>query len=194
MIEIISGKILSLNPAAAVVETQAGIGFLLNITLSTFTALEGSDSARLLVHESIREDAWTLFGFLTEDERELFRALVGVSGVGAASARMILSAIPTSELRQVISSGDVKRLKTVKGIGAKTAERIIVDLRDKIKVDVSTLIEQTRPLPPAYDEALEALVILGFARVASQKALQKLFADAPELTVESAIKRAMSML
>lgn len=194
MIEIISGKILSLNPAAAVVETQAGIGFLLNITLSTFTALEGRDSARLLVHESIREDAWTLFGFLTEDERELFRALVGVSGVGAASARMILSAIPTSELRQVISSGDVKRLKTVKGIGAKTAERIIVDLRDKIKVDPSTLIEQTRPLPPAYDEALEALVILGFARVASQKALQKLFADAPELTVESAIKRAMSML
>lgn len=194
MIEAISGHIGALNPAAAVIDTAGGVSYQLNITLPTFTALEGRSEARLLVHEAIREDAWVLYGFLDEDERELFRALVGVSGVGAASARLILSAIPAADLRGVIAGSDVARLKTVKGIGAKTAERIIVDLRDKIKADPSTLIEQTRPVTASYDEALEALVILGFPRPASQKALKKLFEATPTLTVEQAVKRAMSML
>lgn len=195
MIEAIKGEVVSLNPAAAVVETVGGVSYLLNITLPTFTRLEGVRQTRLLVHEAIREDAWVLYGFLDEDERELFRALVGVSGVGAGSARMILSAIPAQDLRTVIASADSKRLKSVKGIGAKTAERIIVDLKDKIKADTSTLLKHPAgPQSPAFDEALEALVILGFQRQASQKALKKLFDSDPTLSIEAAIKKAMAML
>ena len=133
MIEAIKGTISAINPAAVTLDTAGGVSYLLNITLPTFTKLQNEREARLLVHESIREDAWVLFGFINEEEREMFRLLVGVSGVGAATARMILSAIPASELGAVISGGDVRRLKSVKGVGAKTAERIIVDLRDKIK-------------------------------------------------------------
>lgn len=194
MIESVKGKITALNPAAVVIDTAGGVGYLLNITLPTYTRLEGAAEARLLVHESIRDDAWVLYGFLNETEREMFRALVGVSGVGAASARMILSAIPAGELGAVISSSDTKRLKSVKGIGTKTAERIIVDLRDKIKTGIDTLLTQSQPVNPAFDEALEALVILGFPRQASQKALEKLFKDEPGISLESAIKRAMSMI
>ena len=173
----------------------AGVGYLLNITLPTFTKLEHAAETRLLVHESIRDDAWVLYGFIDEDERELFRALVGVSGVGAGSARLILSAIPAADLRGVIAGGDAKRLKSVKGIGAKTAERIIVDLKDKIKADPSALLEQPAAVTtPAFDEALEALVILGFQRQASQKALKKLFDADPTLSVEGAVKKAMAMM
>lgn len=194
MIESIKGKIISVNPAAVVVETPGGVGYLLNITLPTFTALEKMTETTLLVHESIREDAWVLYGFLDDDERELFRALLGVSGVGAASARLILSAIPPAELRGVLSSGDAKRLKTVKGIGAKTAERIIVDLKDKIKGDPSALLQKAETPSHAFEEALEALVILGFQRQASQKALKKLFDDDPSLSIETAVKKAMALV
>ncbi|MDO4319374.1 MAG: Holliday junction branch migration protein RuvA [Bacteroidales bacterium] len=194
MIESVTGKIASLNPAAVVIETAGGVGYLLNITLPTYSRLEGVGETRLLVHESIRDDAWILYGFLDDTEREMFRALVGVSGVGAASARMILSAIPAVELGTVISSSDTKRLKAVKGIGAKTAERIIVDLRDKIKAGADTLLTQSQTVSPAFDEALEALVILGFPRPASRKALEKLFNAEPTISLESAIKRAMSMI
>ena len=194
MIEAIKGSIAALNPATVTLDTAGGVAYLLNITLPTFTALQSQREARLLVHEAIREDAWVLFGFLTEQERELFRALVGVSGVGAASARMILSAIPAADLGAVIANSDVRRLKSVKGIGAKTAERIIVDLRDKIKTDPSTLLEQASAATANYDEALEALVILGFPRPASVKALKKVFDDAPTTSIEMAVKRAMSML
>ncbi len=194
MIENISGKISNLNPATVTLETAGGVGYLLNITLPTFTRLETCVEAKLLVHESIREDAWVLYGFIDEEEREMFRALVGVSGVGAASARMLLSAIPAAELAGVIATSDTRRLKSVKGIGAKTAERIIVDLRDKIKTADLTLLEQSTASSPVYDEALEALVILGFPRPASQKALKKLFETDPAITVEMAIKKAMSMI
>lgn len=194
MIESITGNISSLTPTAVTLDTAGGVGYLLNITLPTYTALENQSSARLYVHESIREDAWVLYGFITDEERQLFRALVGVSGVGAASARMILSAIPTAELGAVIASGDAKRLKSVKGIGAKTADRIIVDLRDKIKADPATLLQEETSSAPAMDEALEALVILGFPRQASVKVLKKLFTENPALTIEAAIKQAMSLL
>lgn len=194
MIEAVKGEITDLNPAAVTIETAGGVAYLLNISLPTFTALEGRKQARLLVHESIREDAWVMYGFLNEDERHLFRALVGVSGVGAASARMILSAIPSAELRIVIASADTKSLKAVKGIGAKTAERIIVDLKDKIKADPAAVIEQPAAASPAFDEALEALVILGFQRQPSVKVLKKLFAENPDLTIEVALKKAMSLL
>lgn len=194
MIEAIKGSISALNPATVTLDTAGGVAYLLNITLPTFTALQSQRETRLLVHESIREDAWVLFGFLTEQERELFRALVGVSGVGAGTARMILSAIAAADLGAVIASGDVRRLKSVKGVGAKTAERIIVDLRDKIKTDPATLLEQAPAATANYDEALEALVILGFPRPASVKALKKVFDDDPATTIEMAVKRAMSML
>ena len=194
MIEAIKGTISALNPATVTLDTPGGVAYLLNITLPTFTALQPQREARLLVHEAIREDAWVLFGFLTEQERELFRALVGVSGVGAAIARMILSAIPAAELGAVIANSDVRRLKSVKGVGAKTAERIIVDLRDKIKTDPSTLLEQAPAASANYDEALEALVILGFPRPASVKALKKVYDADPATSIEMAVKRAMSML
>ncbi|MDE6359937.1 MAG: Holliday junction branch migration protein RuvA, partial [Muribaculaceae bacterium] len=143
MIEYLSGKVAELTPTTAVVDVN-GVGYELNITLTTFSSLEQAvggqlgerqtaGQAKLFVHEVIREDAWTLYGFASKRERELFRELIGVSGVGSASARMILSSISPAELEQVITSGVERRLKAGKGIGGKTAQRIIVDLRDKIK-------------------------------------------------------------
>lgn len=194
MIEYIKGTIASLNPAEVVVETPSGLAFGLNISLATFTALSGVSATRLLVHEVIREDAYTLYGFVTEDERALFRLLVGVSGVGANTARMLQSSLSVDELRQAIVGDDVKRLKSVKGVGAKTAERIIVDLRDKIKVDEAALIEQTPAASEAFDEALTALTILGYQRAQAQKVLKKLFDSDPTLRVETAIRKALAML
>lgn len=193
MIEYVKGPIAELTPAYAVVDC-GGVGYLLNITLTAYTELQARSEARLLVHEAIREDAWTLYGFINERERSMFRALIGVSGVGANTARMILSSIPAAELEMVIVGSDVRRLKSVKGIGAKTAERIIVDLRDKIKPmgDVSAM--RAPVSSEIYDEALAALVMLGFAKPLSQKVLDKIFADTPDAKVEDAIKRALSMM
>ena len=132
MIEYISGKIAELTPTYAVIDNH-GIGYELNISLTTYSELENKSEIKLLAHEVIREDAHIIFGFATKNERELFRLLIGVSGVGANTARMILSSITPPELEQVITSGDDKRLKGVKGVGVKTAQRIIVDLKDKIK-------------------------------------------------------------
>lgn len=146
------------------------------------------------MHEVIREDAWVLYGFATKRERELFRDLIGVSGVGAASARMILSGITPAELEQVISTGDERRLKMVKGIGGKTAQRIIVDLRDKIKPLEDSLLQQPGTRSEAYDDALAALVTLGNLRAAAEKALNKLFAENPGLTVQQAIKMSFPLL
>ena len=194
MIEYIKGKISDLTPASAVMETNSGLGFRLNISLGTFTALDGKAEGRLYVHEVIREDAWVLYGFAEERERELFRELIGVSGVGAATALLIVSALQGDELAAVISSGAVKRLKSIKGIGAKTAERIIVDLRDKIKTADVTLSIQAASHNDAYDEALGALTMLGFDRKQSEKALKALFSADPALKVEAAVKKALSML
>ena len=194
MIEYISGPVAELTPTYAVIDCH-GIGYLLNITLPAFTALEGQTQARLLVHEVIREDTHQLFGFINEQERSLFRLLLGVSGVGANTARMILSSIPAPELEGVIISGDHLKLKNVKGIGTKTAQRVIVDLRDKIKPSGdSLLIQPGTPRSDVYDEALAALVMLGFAKPASQKVLSKLFSQEPTLKVEQAIKKALTML
>lgn len=193
MIEYIKGDIAQLNPTDAVIECN-GIGYLLNISLYTYSALNGQKSVKLLVHESIREDAHQLFGFIDEQERHLFRQLIGVSGVGANTARVILSSIQAPELEAVIASGDDSRLKGVKGIGTKTAQRIIVDLRDKIKPDGISLINQPAMGSDIYDEALAALVMLGFNKVQSQKALKKIFADNPTTRVEAVIKKALSMM
>lgn len=196
MIEYITGRLAALTPTDATIETAGGVAYLLNITLPTYTALEGKQSARLLVHESIRDDAWLLFGFIDETERSLFRSLIGVSGVGAGSARTILSAIPAAELGAVITAGDARRLKNVKGIGAKTAERIIVDLRDKINTTEATLLLQQSAAnaSEAFDEALTALTILGYTKQQAQKALQKIFDADPATRVEVAIRKALAMM
>lgn len=193
MIDYIRGELTELNPAYAVVEA-AGVGYELNISLTAYAAIEGMTQVKLLVHEVIREDAHVLFGFLEERERVMFRALIGVSGVGANTARMILSSIPVAELEQVIVSGDYQRLKNVKGIGLKTAQRVIVDLKDKIKAGDDSLIIQSTQTSDAYNEALAALQMLGFARQQSQKALKKIFEATPAIKVEMAIKQALSML
>lgn len=194
MIEYIKGTISSLTPTEVVIETSGGVAYLINISLTSFTPLQSATEARILVHEIIREDAHLLFGFYEERERELFRHLIGVSGVGANTARMILSSVPPAELEIVITSGDSKRLKNVKGIGAKTAERIIVDLKDKIKPSGDTLLPMTKLNSDVYDEALAALVMLGFAKPQSQKVLDKLFSAEPDIKVENAIKKALSMM
>ena len=170
MIEYICGKVAELTPTYVIIDNN-GIGYELNISLSSFSELEGKSETKMLVHEVIREDAHLLFGFTTAGERSLFRELIGVSGVGANTARMILSSIAPAELEQVISGGDDKRLKSVKGVGAKTAQRIIVDLKDKIKPSGDTLLFQPEPVSEAYDEALAALLMLGFAKPQSQKAV-----------------------
>ena len=194
MIEYIIGKVTELTPTYAVVEC-GGIGYMLNITLSAFSELENQRTdIRMLVHESIREDAHQLFGFTNETERSMFRLLIGVSGVGAGPARMILSAIPAPELQTVIASGDHRRLTAAKGIGAKTAQRIIVDLRDKIKPVDDTLINQPASAPQEFEEALAALVMLGFAKPQSQKVLKKIFDADPTVKLEVAIKRALAMM
>ena len=193
MIEYISGKIAELTPTYAVIDNH-GIGYELNISLTTYSELENKSEIKLLAHEVIREDAHIIFGFATKNERELFRLLIGVSGVGANTARMILSSITPPELEQVITSGDDKRLKGVKGVGVKTAQRIIVDLKDKIKPSGDTLfIEQTLS-SDAFDEALAALLMLGFPKPQSQKVLTRLFKEEPALRVEQATKKALTML
>lgn len=193
MLEYITGRLAELNPTYAVVET-AGIGYLVNITLPTFSSLEGKDTVKLLLHQVIREDAWTLYGFLTEMERTLFRALIGVSGVGANSARMILSSIPASELQLVIVNSDSKSLKRVKGIGTKTAERIIVDLRDKIVPTDEVLPAANSANSEVMEEALAAMVMLGYPRPAVVKVLKKIFESDPSIKVETAIKKALAMI
>lgn len=193
MIDYVKGLLAELTPTYAVVEA-AGVGYELNISLPTYSSLEGKENVKLLVHEVIREDAHVLFGFLEERERAMFRLLIGVSGVGANTARVILSSIPVEELELVIMSGDHSRLKNVKGIGIKTAQRVIVDLKDKIKPGGDTLKIQPSVNSEAYEEALAALLMLGFAKPQSQKVLKKLFDSEPSLRVEAAIKGALAML
>jgi Holliday junction DNA helicase RuvA len=193
MIEYIKGELSELTPTYAVIDC-GGVGYLLNISVPTYSALDGAKSAKLLVHEAIREDAHVLYGFVNEQERSLFRLLIGVSGVGANTARMILSSIAAPQLEQIIMTGDHSVLKKVKGIGSKTAERIIVDLKDKIKPIGDTLILQPSLTNEVFEEALAALVMLGFNRVQSQKVLKKLFETEPSIAVEVAIKKALSMM
>lgn len=193
MIEYIKGAIDEITPTYAVIDIS-GVGYLLNISLNAFAKLQNENTAKLYVYESIREDAHVLYGFIDKRERELFLALISVSGVGPNTARMILSSLSSSDLEATIASGNVAALKAVKGIGAKTAQRIIVDLKDKIKPTGDTLILQTAVTSEVYDEALAALVALGFTQQMSQKALQKLFVENPSITVEQAIKQALKMM
>ncbi len=194
MLDYISGTIAELNPAYAVIDNH-GVGYMINISLTSYNQLQGTQGeARLYVYEAIREDAHVLYGFVERREREVFMQLISVSGVGPNSARMILSSLTPATLEQTIASGNAAMLKAVKGIGAKTAQRIIVDLKDKIKVGGDALIDMGQASGAAYDEALSALLMLGFTRPASQKALQKLFMKEPQLSVEDAIRKALKMM
>ena len=193
MVTYIQGKIAELTPTYVVIDNH-GIGSEINISLTTYSALEHAGEAKLYVHEVIREDSYALYGFSDLGERTLFRELIGVSGVGANTARVILSSIPTAELEQAITGSDVRRLKSVKGVGAKTAERIIVDLKDKIKPSGDTLLIQAAPQSEAYDEAMAALMMLGFPKPQTTKVLTRLFKEDPSLRVEQAIKKALAML
>ena len=203
MIEYIKGELIELTPAQAIVEAM-GVGYCLNISLNTYAAIQGKSEIKLFVHEAIvtggRDDSYTLYGFATKQERELYRLLITVSGVGANSARMILSAMAPTELCNVISAGDDKMLKTVKGIGAKTAQRIIVDLHDKI---VSSGITQELPVgvnavssvnTGVKDEAVGALTMLGFAPAASVKAVVEILKTQPSLPVEQVVKLALQQI
>ncbi|MBQ0121721.1 MAG: Holliday junction branch migration protein RuvA [Bacteroidales bacterium] len=197
MLDYIKGTIAELNPAYVVLDNH-GLGYMINISLSTYDALAKLPSmevARLYVHEAIREDAHLLYGFADKHERELFLLLISVSGVGVNTARMILSSLPAVELEKNIASGNASVLKSVKGVGAKTAQRIIVDLKDKIKVAGDTLIEETGEASGVvFEEAMAALVMLGFTQQMSQKALKKLFKQEPNISVEDAIKKALKMM
>ena len=193
MYEFISGDIAELNPAYVVIDNH-GMGYMINISLNSYTRLQNLQQARLYIYEAIREDAHLLFGFVEKRERELFLLLITVSGVGPNTARMILSSLTAGDLEQAIAQGNVGALKSVKGVGAKTAQRIIVDLKDKINVAGDSLIDMGEGKGAVYDEALAALVMLGFTQQMSQKALKKLFMQEPDIGVEDAIKKALKMM
>lgn len=196
MIDYIKGNIAELTPTYTVLDNN-GIGYMINISLTTYDALPKGirDEALLYVYEAIREDAHLLYGFATKREREAFLLLISVSGVGPNTARMILSGMSVDEFSQAIASNNVAMFKSVKGVGAKTAQRIIVDLKDKIKPAGDTLIKQTsQATGEAFDEALAALVMLGFSQQASQKVLKSLFSSQPTLTAEQAIKLSLKMM
>lgn len=198
MIEFIQGKIEELTPTQAVLLTQGGVAYDLNISLYTYSAIQGKDNARLYVYEAIREDAYVLYGFSGRQERELFLMLISVSGIGGASARMILSSFTPAELTGIISSGNDSLLKKVKGIGAKTAQRIIVDLHDKIAKSPSDEmplgIQDGIQTGQIATEAITAMVTLGFPQAASQKVVQTILKEQEGLTVEAVIREALKRI
>lgn len=200
MIEYIKGEIAELSPATAVIDCN-GLGYAVNISLNTYSAIQGKSSCKLYIYEAIREDAYVLYGFVDKQERELFLLLISVSGIGGNTARMILSALSPAELVNVISTENANMLKTVKGIGLKTAQRVIVDLKDKIKTGAVTAATggATGTLLPAMnaevqEEAVAALTMLGFAAAPSQKVVLAILKEGPDAPVEKVIKLALKRL
>ena len=193
MIAQIKGKLVDKTPTYVVIDC-GGVGYEVKISLNTFSQLGESEICLLFTHFVVREDAQLLYGFKETSERELFRLLISVSGVGSSTAMMILSSLSPSETKEAILNSDVNTLKSVKGIGAKSAERIIIDLRDKIaKVDSGSTIS----LPSnntVKDEALSALVMLGFVKKTAEKTLDKIVKEKDDFTVEELIKRALKSL
>lgn len=193
MYEYIRGKVVEKAPTYAVIDAS-GVGYYLHISLETFSAIELADEAKLWVHYIVREDAQLLHGFSSREERELFRLLIGVSGVGGNTARMILSTYSPRELQGIISSGNAVLLKNVKGLGIKTAQKIIVELSGKvIDLGVDTSIPATVE-EQELEEALQALQMLGFAKAASEKVLRTILREEPTATVEELIRMALKRL
>ncbi len=193
MITQIKGKLVEKNPTYAVVDCN-GVGYLMHISLNTYSALPNDENVLLYTHLSVREDAHTLFGFANKIEREVFRLLTSVSGVGPSTARTMLSSMTSKEIQQAIASEDVKLIQSVKGIGAKTAQRVIVDLKDKILKtfdldEVSVVQNNTNK-----EEALSALEVLGFARKQADKVIGNILKETPDASVEKLIKQALKNL
>lgn len=205
MIEYIKGTLAELSPALAVVEAY-GVGYALNISLTTYTKIQGLKDVKLFVHEQLttggRDDSFTLYGFATKQERELYRMLISVSGIGANTARMMLSSLTPTELCNAIANGDEKIIKSVKGIGLKTAQRVILDLKDKI---VSTGIAEELHVAKQHsadpsvntavkDEAVSALTMLGFSPAPSAKVVVEILTAQPDLQVEMVVKEALKRI
>lgn len=193
MITHIRGKLIEKNPTYAIIETN-GIGYFLNISLNTFSQLPNNESVFLYTYLSVKEDSQTLFGFIDKTEREIFKLLISVSGVGPSIARTMLSSMSTDEIQHAIANDDVATIQSVKGIGAKTAQRLLVDLRDKISktyiVDEdSVVLNNTNK-----NEALSALEVLGFAKKQSEKIIDKILKEDNTLTVAQLIKKALKNL
>ncbi len=201
MIEYLKGDITELTPTTATIEC-GGVGYLANISLYTYTAIQNRSQTKLYIYEAIREDAHVLYGFVDKRERELFLLLISVSGIGGNTARTILSALTPNELCEVIGSGNDKLLKMVKGIGGKTAQRIIVELKDKITsvggTDVigsnigNALFVETSS--EVLESAVAALSMLGYTAAASQKVVKAILKEQPSVSVETAIKEALRRL
>lgn len=203
MIDYIKGELAELTPAQAVVEAY-GVGYALNISLNTYEAIQGKENVKLFVHEALvtggRDDSYTFYGFASKQERDLYRLLITVSGVGANTARMILSSASPSELCNAISTGNERVLKSVKGIGLKTAQRIIVDLKDKIlslgiaqEVAAGTATDGTIPVD-VRDEAVAALTMLGFSPAPTAKVVTAILTDDATLPVEQVVKLALKQI
>lgn len=193
MYAFISGRIAEITPAYAVVDNH-GVGYFINITLNTFTAIGEQTEVKLYTHLQVLEDAHNLFGFYTAKERDMFELLISVSGVGCNTARLILSSLTVNELSTAIANEDVRTIQAVKGIGSKTAQRLVVDLKDKVKKteyaeEVVGVVNNT-----VKNEALSALVILGFSKNAASKALDKLMKQSPDASVEVLIREALKLL
>lgn len=205
MIEYIKGELTELTPTLAVVEA-AGVGYALNISLNTYTGIQGKKEAKLYVHEVLiaggRDDSFTLYGFATRQERELYRMLISVSGVGSNTARMMLSSMSPAELCDAIANGNEKLIKSVKGIGLKTAQRVIVDLKDKIvssgiasELHVSTGREESPAINNAVkDEAVSAMTMLGFSPAPAAKVVTAILTEQPDMAVELVIKEALKRI
>ena len=194
MYSFISGNIVEKNPAYVIIDNH-GIGYMINISLNTFTAIGEQDNVKLYVHLAIREDAHTLYGFYTEQEKALFLQLTSVSGIGCNTARLILSSMTVNEAICAISGNDAKAIQRVKGIGAKTAQRIVVDLHDKVD-KLSLTDDEKSPVTnnTLKEESLSALMVLGFSRVNIEKTLDKLIQKMNNPTVEDLIKEALRLL
>lgn len=193
MIHHIQGKLVEKNPTDVVIECN-GVGYQINISLHTFSLLPEGENLKLFTFLQVKEDSHTLFGFVEKQERELFKLLISVSGIGANIARTMLSSLEPMQIIQAIASNDVATVQGIKGIGAKTAQRVILDLKDKVlKVynldEVSVKANNTNK-----EEALSALEVLGFARKSAEKVIEKINRDTPNATVEDLIKQALKSL
>ena len=195
MYNYIKGKLDETTPAYAVIDC-GGVGYMLEITLNTYSQIKDLTEVKLLAHEIIREDAHLLFGFYTESEREMFRLLLNVNGIGSTTARIMLSSLTVEELTRAIIDQDVKRVQKVKGIGAKTAQRILLELRDKVDTFTTQIVSGTSPAAPLsnknIEEALSALVMLGFPKAASEKVVIKMAEANPGASVEDIIKHSLA--
>lgn len=197
MYEYISGKVAEATPTYAIIDA-AGIGYFINISLKTYADIEHAAEAKLYVHFIVREDQQTLFGFSTKLERELFRQLISVSGVGGNTARMILSTYTSHELQNIIATENAVLLKNVKGLGLKTAQKIIVELSGKMlelgASDIMVATPTVKARPESFDESLAALSMLGFQKAASEKVLNAIFKENPTISAEEAIRSALKRL